>query len=84
MKRAEPAVTVYTAQNCGKCAATMGALDRADVVYDKVDVTNDPTLVDALSAEGHKSLPVVVTENTTWCDYRPDLIRQYVATPPGD
>lgn len=70
-------VTVYTREGCVQCNATTRDLDKAGIEYALIDVTHDEPAADALRAEGHQQLPVVVTENETWTGYRPDKIKAY-------
>lgn len=67
-------VTVYTKANCVQCEATKRHLDKLDITYDIVDVTNDIAALDKLISLGYRSAPVVVTEDDSWAGYVPDKI----------
>jgi glutaredoxin-like protein NrdH len=68
------AVTVYTKVNCVQCEATKRHLDKLNVAYETVDVTNDVAALDKLISLGYRSAPVVVTDNDSWAGYVPDKL----------
>ena len=67
-------VTVYTKDNCVQCEATKRHLDKLDVAYSTVNITNDISALDKLISLGYRSAPVVVTENDSWAGYVPDKL----------
>jgi glutaredoxin-like protein NrdH len=66
------AVTVFTKANCVQCEATKRHLDKIDVAYNLVDITNDITALDRLISLGYRSAPVVLTDNDSWSGYVPE------------
>ena len=68
------AVIVYTKANCVQCEATKRHLDKIDVAYDIVDITNDITALDRLISLGYRSAPVVITDNDSWSGYVPEKL----------
>jgi glutaredoxin-like protein NrdH len=68
------AVTVFTKANCVQCEATKRHLDKIDVSYDLVDITNDVTALDRLISLGYRSAPVVITDNDSWSGYIPEKL----------
>ena len=68
------AVTVFTKANCVQCEATKRHLDKIDVAYDLVDITNDVTALDRLISLGYRSAPVVITDNDSWSGYIPEKL----------
>jgi glutaredoxin-like protein NrdH len=68
------AVTVFTKANCVQCEATKRHLDKIDVSYDIVDITNDITALDRLISLGYRSAPVVITDNDSWSGYIPEKL----------
>ena len=68
------AVTVFTKANCVQCEATKRHLDKIDVPYDIVDITNDITALDRLISLGYRSAPVVLTDNDSWSGYVPEKL----------
>ena len=68
------AVTVYTKDNCVQCEATKRHLDKLDVPYSTVNITNDIRALDKLIALGYRSAPVVVTDDDSWAGYIPEKL----------
>ncbi|OMH36870.1 glutaredoxin-like protein NrdH [Tersicoccus sp. Bi-70] len=68
------AVTVYTKPACVQCNATYRALDKKGVVYQSVDISQDPQALEELKAMGYLQAPVVVTDDDSWSGFRPDKI----------
>lgn len=58
------AITVYTKPACVQCNATCRALDRAEIDYTKIDITQDRTARDYVLSLGYLSLPVVYPDRT--------------------
>lgn len=71
----EKKITVYTKPNCVQCNATYRSLDQLKIEYNVVDLTQDPEAMQLVLSLGHKSAPIVVTENDNWSGFRPDKIQ---------
>ena len=67
-------VTVYTKDNCVQCEATKRHLDKLDISYSTINITNDISALDKLISLGYRSAPVVVTDDDSWAGYVPDKI----------
>ena len=67
-------VIVFTKNNCVQCEATKRHLDKLDVPYDTVNITNDIAALDRLISLGYRSAPVVVTDDDSWAGYNPDKL----------
>jgi glutaredoxin-like protein NrdH len=67
-------VTVYTKDNCVQCEATKRHLDKINVAYDTVNITNDIAALDKLISLGYRSAPVVVADNDSWAGYIPEKL----------
>jgi glutaredoxin-like protein NrdH len=67
-------VTVYTKDNCVQCEATKRHLDKIDVAYETVNITNNIGAVDKLIGLGYRSAPVVVTDDDSWSGYVPEKL----------
>jgi glutaredoxin-like protein NrdH len=67
-------VTVYTKDNCVQCEATKRHLDKLDIAYSTVNITNDISALDKLIALGYRSAPVVVAGDESWAGYVQDKI----------
>ena len=86
--RAEvPELTVYTKPDCPGCTMTKRELDKAGATYQEVDLTTRPDLVEAFTAEGLRSAPVVELGEQRIAGFNPGKIRAIAAqamslTPP--
>jgi len=67
-------VTLYSKPSCVQCTATSKALNNAGISYRYVDVTTDEQALETVKSLGYMAAPVVVTEDTHWSGFRPDLI----------
>ncbi|BCW61888.1 glutaredoxin-like protein NrdH [Arthrobacter sp. StoSoilB22] len=82
------AVVVYTKPSCVQCTQTFRMLDRDDIFYTKVDITEDPTARDFITRDtadgglGYLQAPVVyvsaIEGDEHWSGFRPDLIEQHI------
>ena len=59
-------VVIYTTPNCSQCMMTAKTMDKFGIVYDKVDLTQHPDLLERFKEMGHMSAPIVVTDKKTW------------------
>lgn len=71
-------VTVYIKDNCVQCGATKRHLDKLNIPYETINVTNDIGALDKLASLGYRSAPVVITDNDSWSGYVPDKIDKLV------
>jgi len=67
-------VTIYTTPNCAQCLMTARKMDTLGIVYDKVDLTQHPDLLDRFKEMGHMAAPIVVTDKKTWSGFRLEKI----------
>lgn len=68
-------VTVFTKPYCPQCDATKRQLTKLGVSFDTVDLSENPSTLEQLRAAGFQQAPVVITPDSSWTGYRPDLIR---------
>ena len=68
-------VVIYTTPNCPQCMMTARKMDSLGIIYDKVDLTQHPNLVDRFKELGHLSAPIVVTDSKIWSGFRLDKIQ---------
>ncbi|MCO6559022.1 MAG: glutaredoxin-like protein NrdH [Bifidobacterium sp.] len=73
-------VTVFTKPRCPQCEATKRQLTRANIAFETVDLTENPSTLEQLTQAGFRQAPVVITPNASWSGYRPDLIKQLAAS----
>ena len=64
-------VTVYT-------KPAYRALDKKGIVYQSVDMSQDPEALERVRSMGYMQAPVVVTEQDSWSGFRPDKIEELV------
>ena len=72
-------VTVYAKPNCPQCVMTIRQLEKLHLPYVKVDVTEDPSALEACKALGYLSAPVVVAGEEHWSGFRPDRLAKLAA-----
>ncbi len=71
-------VTVYTKPNCVQCDATKRLMDKLDIAYSTVDITQDTEAFDKIVSMGFKAAPVVITDDGSWSGFNPDKINGLV------
>ena len=67
-------VTVYTLPDCIQCDMTKKLLDRSNVVYSTIDMSDNEEAKQLVEQLGFKQAPVVVYEKFSWSGFRPDKI----------
>jgi len=75
-------ITIYTTgPSCGKCHMTKLMLDAKGILYNEVNINEDPAAAEYVTAElGYSTAPVVVVDDDDhWCDLRPDHIERIAA-----
>lgn len=72
-------ITVYSKPGCQPCAATIRALEKAGLQYVRLDITEDPSALEACRLLGYESVPVVVAGDDHWSGFRPDRIKALAA-----
>lgn len=68
-------VTLYSKPACVQCVATEKALQKAQISFTKLDVTELPEARDYVLALGYLQAPVVVSGDDHWSGFRPDRIK---------
>lgn len=69
-------ITLYSKPACVQCTATKKALDKADIDYDTIDISQDNEDRDLVLELGYTRVPVVVSGDKHWSGFRPDLLSQ--------
>jgi glutaredoxin-like protein NrdH len=67
-------ITVYTLPSCVQCESTKKVLDRNNVEYSVVDLSEDETAYEMVKALGYQAAPVVIADDTHWSGFRPELL----------
>ena len=68
-------IVIYTTPNCPQCMMTARTMDQHGIIYDKVDLTQHPDLLDKFKEMGHMSAPIVVTDKKIWSGFRLEKIK---------
>ena len=68
-------VTVFTKPYCPQCDATKRQLTKQGVIFETVNLEQNPETLAQLQQAGFQQAPVVITPDASWTGYRPDLIR---------
>lgn len=72
-------VVVYSKPSCTQCNATYRRLTRAGVPFEKVDLTENESLLEEFKAKGYASAPVTVFGEHTVAGYDPDGLDDLIA-----
>ncbi len=63
-------VIVYTLPSCVQCDSTKKYLDRKGVIYETVDLSQDPQAMEHVRELGYTQAPVVECESKHWSGFR--------------
>jgi len=66
--------TVYSKPNCAQCTATYRALDKKDINYKSVHISQDQDALEFVRFLGYSQAPIVVTNSDHSSGFRPDKI----------
>ncbi|EKY3233786.1 glutaredoxin-like protein NrdH [Cronobacter malonaticus] len=69
-------ITIYTRNDCVQCHATKRALESRGIVFDTINLDEQPEAIDTLRAQGFRQLPVVMADSLSWSGFRPDMINR--------
>lgn len=72
-------ITIYSKPNCVQCNATYQALERKNISYQVVDLTEDDDALQFVRQLGYQQVPVVVADQEHWSGFRPDMISRLLA-----
>ena len=72
-------IIIYTRNNCVQCHATKRAMESRGMVFEMVNIDQQPEAAETLRAQGFRQLPVVIAGETRWCGFRPDMINRLSA-----
>lgn len=71
--------TVYTKPACVQCDMTKRYMDKNNIPYETVDITENPEALDMILTMGFTSAPVVISPAGNWAGFQPDKINQLAA-----
>ena len=72
-------ITVYTTPNCVQCNSTKRYLDRHNVPYETVDLSQDEQALAMVRELGYSVAPVVIAGEKHWSGFRLDQIKNIIA-----
>lgn len=72
-------ITIYTRNDCVQCHATKRAMESRGMVFEMVNIDQQPEAAETLRAQGFRQLPVVIAGETRWSGFRPDMINRLSA-----
>ena len=72
-------IIIYTRNNCVQCHATKRAMESRGMVFEMVNIDQQPEAAETLRAQGFRLLPVVIAGETRWSGFRPDMINRLSA-----
>jgi glutaredoxin-like protein NrdH len=72
-------VTIFTKPNCVQCEATKRWLDRENVTYSTVDLSQNADAMHKILDLGYTSAPVVITDTDSWSGFRINKIQDLIA-----
>lgn len=72
-------VTVYTLPSCVQCESTKKTLDKMEVEYSVVDLSQDDSAYEMVKSLGYQAAPVVIAGDDHWSGFRPDKINALAA-----
>jgi len=67
-------VTVYTLPSCVQCESTKKVLDKNNVEYSVIDLSQDETAYEMVKALGYQAAPIVIAGDDHWSGFRPDKL----------
>ena len=53
-------------------------MDKLEIKYDTVDITQNISAYDLLIEKGYRAAPVVITDDDSWAGFNPDKINGLV------
>ena len=65
---------VYIKPSCVQCDMTKRYLDKNNIPYDTVDITQDEEALEMILGMGFSSAPVVMSDAGNWAGFQPDKI----------
>ena len=67
-------VIVYSKNDCMQCKMTKKYLNDRGIEFQEENTSEKPELIPKIKHMGYSGLPVVVTSETDWHGFRPDML----------
>lgn len=71
-------VKVYTTPVCQQCNMTKKLLDKNEIEYEVIDLTEHPEKLEEFKAQGFAAAPIVTAGDKIWSGFRHDKITDLV------
>lgn len=71
--------TIYVKPSCVQCDMTKRLMDKNNIEYTTIDITQDPEALDMILGMGFSSAPVVMSPVGNWAGFQPDKINLLAA-----
>ena len=71
--------TVYTKPSCVQCDMTKRYMDKNNIEYTTIDITQDRDALDLILGMGFSSAPVVISDKGSWAGFQPDKLSELAA-----
>ena len=68
------AITLYTLPDCAQCETTKLYLEKNQLAYTTVDLSQNPKEYDVIKSLGYDRVPVVIAGDAHWSGFRPDKL----------
>ena len=68
-------VVVYTLPSCVQCDSTKRMLERNNIEFETVDMSQDADALEMVKALGYSAAPVVIAGEDHWSGFRLDKIQ---------
>lgn len=68
------AITLYTLPDCAQCETTKLYLEKNQLPYTTVDLSQSPAEYEVIKALGYDRVPVVIAGDAHWSGFRPDKL----------
>ena len=72
-------ITVYKKPNCMQCAYAVKYLEKNNIEFNTIDVTQDEEALNYIKyVLGYQAVPVVVSSTEHWYGFQPDKLAKLV------
>lgn len=71
--------TLYVKPSCVQCDMTKRFLDKNNIDYQTIDITQNPEALQMILDMGFSSAPVVITDSDSWAGFQPDKLGRLAA-----
>lgn len=68
--------TLYVKPACVQCDMTKRFLDKNEIQYNTVDITENAEALEMVLGMGFASAPVVITDDDSWAGFQPDKLEK--------